>query len=140
MDEIRREEHLTTADIAGAAREREGERRREERPPSPREEPGRPVPIEREEERPTPLFAPEMTTELRERWTGVQASFVDEPRAAVEQADGLVADVIQRLAKTFASERQRLESQWDRGTDVSTEDLRVALQRYRSFFDRLLNL
>jgi hypothetical protein len=65
--------------------------------------------------------------------------FVDEPRRAVEQADALVADLMQRLASVFSDERKSLEGQWDRGDDVSTEDLRVALQRYRSFFDRLLS-
>jgi hypothetical protein len=64
---------------------------------------------------------------------------VDEPRRTVEQADELVAQVMQRLAESFASERERLEGQWGRGEDVSTEDLRVALQRYRSFFQRLLS-
>jgi hypothetical protein len=68
----------------------------------------------------------------------VQTAFVDEPRHAVEEADKLVATVMQRLADGFAGERANLEKQWDRGDNVSTEDLRVALQRYRSFFDRLL--
>jgi hypothetical protein len=75
---------------------------------------------------------------FRHRWEGIQAGFVDEPRAAVEQADALVAELMQRLAETFSNERKSLEGQWDRGEDVSTEDLRVALTRYRSFFDRLL--
>ena len=68
----------------------------------------------------------------------VQTAFVDEPRRAVEQADGLVAAAMKRLAEVFAEERSGLEKQWDRGDNVSTEDLRVALQRYRSFFHRLL--
>ena len=75
---------------------------------------------------------------FRRRWEGIQAGFVDEPRAAVEQADALVAELMRRLAETFSNERKSLEGQWDRGEDVSTEDLRVALTRYRSFFDRLL--
>ena len=78
--------------------------------------------------------------DLRSRWTDVQAGFVDEPRKSVEQADALVADVMKRLAETFASERSKLEGQWSRGDNVSTEDLRVALQHYRAFFDRLLSL
>jgi hypothetical protein len=73
-----------------------------------------------------------------ERWEEIQTSFVDEPRTSVEAADQLVAEVMQRLAESFARERSDLEQQWDRGEDVSTEDLRVALQRYRSFFQRLL--
>lgn len=76
---------------------------------------------------------------MRERWTEIQAAFVDEPRKAVEGADNLVAETMKRLAETFAEERSRLEGQWDRGDKVSTEDLRLALQRYRSFFDRLLS-
>jgi len=67
-------------------------------------------------------------------------SFVDEPRRAVEQADNLVAVTMKRLAEMFAEERARLEGQWDRGDNVSTEDLRLALRRYRSFFGRLLSM
>ena len=72
------------------------------------------------------------------QWTKIQAAFVDEPRKAVEQADKLVAEIIQHLAKSFADERKKLEGQWSRGDQVSTEDLRVALQRYRQFFQSLL--
>jgi hypothetical protein len=85
-----------------------------------------------------PLFADDAAGELKERWTDIQAGFVDEPRASVERADALVAEVMQRLADSFATEREALERQWSRGDDASTEDLRVALRRYRSFFDRLL--
>jgi hypothetical protein len=85
-----------------------------------------------------PLLDDEETGTFRERWHTVQTGFVDEPRTAVEQADALVAELMQRLAETFSQEREQLESQWSRGEDVSTEDLRVALQRYRSFFERLL--
>ena len=85
-----------------------------------------------------PLFPPDAAGQLQDRWQQVQASFVDEPRQAVQQADELVAGAIKRLAQTFADERSQLERQWDRGDEVSTEDLRVALQKYRSFFGRLL--
>jgi hypothetical protein len=68
----------------------------------------------------------------------VQTHFVDGPREAVQDADALVAELMQHLATTFAEERASLERQWTEGQDVSTEDLRVALKRYRSFFDRLL--
>jgi hypothetical protein len=84
------------------------------------------------------LFEKEETPGLRARWTDIQAGFVDEPRRAVESADALVADIMKRLSDTFARERSNLEQQWNRGENASTEDLRVALQRYRSFFDRLL--
>jgi len=87
-----------------------------------------------------PLFPANELEELRNRWSGVQTAFVDEPRRAVEQADGLVASAMKRLAEVFAEERSRLEQQWDRGDNVSTEDLRIALQRYRSFFHRLLSI
>ena len=87
-----------------------------------------------------PLFPENEATTFRSRWTEIQAAFVDEPRRAVEQGDALVADVIKRLAGSFADERSKLEGQWGRGDDVSTEDLRVALQRYRAFFDRLLSV
>ena len=85
-----------------------------------------------------PLLAGEDVDRFRERWESIQVGFVDEPRTSVEQADGLVDELMQRLAETFARERDELESQWSRGDDVSTENLRVALQRYRSFFERLL--
>jgi hypothetical protein len=88
----------------------------------------------------SPLFPAGEATSFRARWSEVQTGFVDEPRHAVEQADGLVAEMMQRLAQVFADERGRLEEQWSRGDDISTEDLRVALQRYRSFFDRLLSV
>jgi len=87
-----------------------------------------------------PLFPEKDAVDLRKRWSEVQAGFVDEPRRAVESADSLVADVMKRLAEGFANERANLERQWDRGDNVTTEDLRVALQRYRSFFDRLLSV
>ncbi len=87
-----------------------------------------------------PLFPNAEAEKFRNRWLDLQAGFVDEPRAAVKNADGLVAEVIQRLAQSFADERSGLERQWDSGEEVSTEDLRVALRRYRSFFDRLLSV
>jgi hypothetical protein len=85
-----------------------------------------------------PLLPEVEAAKLRSSWDSIQAGFVDEPRRAVEDADHLVARAMQRLAEMFAEERSGLESQWDRGDDVSTEDLRIALQRYRAFFGRLL--
>jgi hypothetical protein len=152
---IRKDNQLTTADLAG---------RREETRPVPADvrdidEPNRPRlvrhenAVETKEQKtagtpaapaqdvntPTPLFSQSDIGDLRGRWSNVQASFVDEPRHAVEEGDKLVAAVMQRLAEGFANERSKLEKQRDGGQNVSTEDLRVALQRYRSFFDRLLN-
>ena len=92
------------------------------------------------EEAAATLFPENEANDFRTRWTDIQTGFVDEPRRAVEQADALVAEVIKRLANSFAEERSKLEGQWGRGDDVSTEDLRLALRRYRSFFDRLLNV
>ncbi len=153
---LRKDNQLTTADLAG---------RKEETRPSSREireidESTRPrlvrnenavetteqkiaarapTPAAHDVNTPTPLFSQSDVEDLRGRWSNVQASFVDEPRRAVEEGDKLVATVMQRLAEGFANERAKLEKQWDGGDAVSTEDLRVALQRYRSFFDRLLN-
>jgi len=91
-------------------------------------------------ERPAQLLPDNEVSDLRSRWTQVQTGFVDEPRRAVQDADALVAGAMKRLAEVFANERSQLEGQWDRGDDVSTEDLRIALQRYRTFFDRLLSI
>lgn len=85
-----------------------------------------------------PLFPEDELHNYRARWDQVQTSFVDEPRQAVEQADSLVANVVKRIAEQFSAERAKLEGQWAQGDNVSTEDLRQALRRYRSFFDRLL--
>jgi hypothetical protein len=85
------------------------------------------------------LLPAEMDATFQQRWKEIQTRFVDEPRGAVEDADGLVANLMQQLAEGFAKERERLEAQWGRGEDISTEDLRVALQRYRTFFQRLLS-
>ena len=87
-----------------------------------------------------PLFPNNELETFGSRWKEVQNAFVDEPRKAVEEADGLVASAMKRLAEVFAEERSKLEQQWDRGDSVSTEDLRIALQRYRTFFQRLLSV
>jgi hypothetical protein len=87
-----------------------------------------------------PLFSGSEANDLRGKWDAIQVGFVDEPRRAVEQADTLVAGTMKRLAEIFAEERNKLESHWDKGENVTTEDLRLALQRYRSFFSRLLSV
>ena len=92
------------------------------------------------DEQAAPLFSSDEAKDFRARWDAIQASFVDEPRQVVEQADTLVALAMKRLAEMFAAERTKLEGQWDRGDNVSTEDLRLALRRYRSFFGRLLSV
>ena len=127
----RREHQLSTADFATAATNKAPvERERVDRADTER----------REAERHQALFPGSEAQGFQGRWGEIQASFVDEPRRSVEQADGLVAEVMQRLAQVFADERGRLEKQWDRGEDTDTEALRLALRRYRSFFERLLSL
>jgi len=91
-------------------------------------------------ERPIVLFPDEEGRGFRTRWDAVQTGFVDKPREAVEQADGLVAEVMKRLTDVFAEERTNLEHQWGQGKEATTEDLRLALRRYRSFFERLLQV
>ncbi len=86
----------------------------------------------------TALFNDKESHDFRSRWDDIQIHFVDDPRKATEDADHLVAETMQRLAQIFSEERKNMENQWSRGENVSTEDLRLALQRYRSFFNRLL--
>jgi hypothetical protein len=151
MNELLKEEKLTTADIVNRPRT---EPAAQAAPASqampytaadtaantgvdPRN--GQPAAIAvRHDQQPNPLFPQDELHNFRSRWDQVQTSFVDEPRTAVEQADSLVASVVQRIAEQFAAEREQLEKQWDRGENVNTEDLRQALKRYRAFFDRLL--
>jgi hypothetical protein len=84
------------------------------------------------------LFAEDELSRLRSRWDDVQAGFVDDPRECVQKADGLVSDVVDQLTAGFSEARSQLESQWARGEEASTEDLRLALKRYREFFERML--
>ena len=151
----RTDEELTTADLAKGTRPTE---HRTAEAPGPRpvapesrpaDAPGlKPVAPERnvaeraatQADDSTPLFPAGELDGLRTRWKEIQTAFVDEPRKAVEEADGLVAQAMKRIAEVFAEERSKLEGQWDRGDNVSTEDLRVALQRYRTFFHRLLSI
>jgi hypothetical protein len=115
--EERRENHLSTADLASTMTANQSA-----------------------QESNVPLFAQNDAQDFRARWEKIQIGFVDEPRKAVEQADELVASAIKRLAEVFAAERNKLEGEWDKSDNVSTEDLRIALRRYRSFFDRLLSV
>lgn len=89
-------------------------------------------------EEPSPLLSESETQDFRSRWNNIQTGFVDEPHNAVKSADELVAEIMQRLAQSFSDQRSNLEKQWERSDEVSTEELRLALRRYRSFFDRLL--
>jgi hypothetical protein len=116
----------------GARDERSGQEERmlDKAPPAP--------PMDETEGVTEPLFPLQAVQDYRARWQSIQVRFVDQPKDSVQQADGLVAEVVRELAEGFSSARAGLESQWDRGEDVSTEDLRQALRRYRSFFERLL--
>ena len=138
MAELNRskEEGLTTAELASYGIP-------QKQPDGPKLVKGQePVTLDRVAAVPDPvsLFLESDMGDFRWQWSKIQTGFVDEPRRTVEDADKLVASVMQRLADGFANERSGLEKQWDRGDNVSTEDLRVALQRYRSIFDRLLKL
>jgi len=99
-----------------------------------------PVGKTHDEEQATPLFSEQESRDLFAKWDALQVGFIDEPRRAVEQADHLVATAMKRTAEVFAEERSKLERQWDRGDNVSTEDLRIAMRRYRSFFRRMLSV
>jgi len=88
-----------------------------------------------------PLFENDEADEFRSRWLNIQSRFVDDPSASVKEADELVATVIKSITKSFADRRMFLENQWKNGeNNISTEDMRVAIKRYRSFFNRLLSL
>jgi len=126
------QDQLSTADLAGTTRERPEDRLDNETIAQRGAATG---PASH-----APLFPGSQSEAFRNRWTTIQSGFVDEPRRAVENADSLIAEVMKALATSFADERKQLEQQWDRGADVSTEDLRLGLQRYRSFFDRLLSV
>jgi hypothetical protein len=140
VQDPRDERNLSTAGIA-AERPR-GPQLVEEERVAQRDEGRQPESLREEEhqEYPAALFAENDVRDMRSRWDKIQAGFVDEPRQVVKQADELVAFAIKRIAEQFANERSQLEQQWDRGDNVSTEDLRLALRRYRTFFDRLLSV
>ncbi|MFD4924673.1 hypothetical protein ACFWNE_25675 [Streptomyces goshikiensis] len=86
-----------------------------------------------------PLLGAPDAEGYRKAWSEIQGRFVDDPQEAVRSADALVAEVMQTLARTFSARKQGLEGQWGQGGQVATEELRLALQQYRSFFNRLLN-
>jgi hypothetical protein len=149
MSDVRKDKNLTTADLAGMGQPAKTRPpagapapREYSEPPRPRAEEAKakPGPAGRPAGEPHPLFPGNETGRFRSEWDTIQLGFVDEPRKSVEKADSLVANVMKRLAEVFADERKKLEGQWDRGENVDTEDLRVALQRYRTFFDRLLSV
>ena len=160
-----RKKDLSTADVASASHERARERDRDrEAVGGPRpvdHDPTRMPPRTEEEARRSefdrprhmagqhersedtdlpPLFETSDRDDLHKQWENIQTRFVDDPRHSVEEADHLVAATVQRLAESFARQREQLENQWSRTGDVSTEDLRIAMRRYRAFFERMLTL
>jgi len=123
---ITQDENTTTADLLSHTARPEAAPKPELQPPTPSAE--------------EVLFGRSDADSFRQRWNDIQTSFVDEPKPSVERADQLVASVIQKLTEVFAAERSKLEKDWHNGGEASTEDLRQALRRYRSFFDRLLSI
>ena len=139
---------VSTADLAAA-----GERGPQPAPPptqtadvgvqprqAPEPAPAGDAPAEQRDVEQTPVMSDDAAREYRARWQETQADFVDDPPSAVAKADALVAEVMKRVAEEFGNERNGLERQWNEGGQASTEDLRLAFQRYRSFFSRLLSL
>jgi hypothetical protein len=136
---------LTTADLAAAGRHTaddalDAEADAEHREDQNTRQDERNFEASRATERLEPLFPPEMAERYRSRWAAVQSGFVDDPRRAAAQGDELVAEVMKNLADSFARERAQLEQQLSQSGESATETLRVALRRYRSFFERLLSL
>ena len=134
-----KEKDLTTSDLATAAETRTAQRE-VDRDVNERATENRNAEVITEDEQLAPLFSPDAAKEFRSRWDAIQSSFVDDPKRAVRQGDELVAQVMKSLAETFSNERVKLEGQLDQRDKASTENLRVALRRYRSFFERLLSL
>ena len=131
------EKSLTTADLAATA---EAPSSRREVSPELIEPVTEDSPARSQDEQLAPLFLPDAAKSFRARWDAVQIGFVDDPKQAVRKADELVAQVMKSLAETFSNERAELEGQVEQTEQASTENLRVALRRYRSFFQRLLSL
>ena len=151
-DQATSESDISTSDLAAAATKRSRTSDSPQRPSDPSTSqaaiitpaPGNVSPtasvpnIGQQDGNQGPLFSGDETNHLRSEWDAIQGQFVDEPRRAVQEADQLVAKTMKRLAEIFADERKNMEHQWEAGDSVSTEDLRIALRRYRSFFGRLL--
>ena len=134
-----KERSLTTADLAAAAELPTAQREivRELEPPPVIA--NQTIDAKKEGGQLAPLFLPDVAKDFRSHWDAIQSSFVDDPRQAVQHGDELVAQVMKNLAETFSRERAKLEGQVNATDKTSTEDLRVALRRYRSFFERLLS-
>jgi hypothetical protein len=138
--EMAQDRTVTTEQIAAAGRPSTDRTTPGQYPPDDRQQPapGTRVGLQASGQAHAQLLEGDEMQSMLAQWKDIQAEFVDEPRKAVQDADALVADLMQRLARMFASERDQLESRWSGGGEVSTEDLREGLRRYRSFFERLL--
>ncbi len=132
MDKPADKQAVSTADLAKA-----GVRQTQVNPVAGLAEPGKQAQVPDAQ---VSLLPSNELDQFRGCWQSIQTGFVDEPKKSVQDADALVASLMKRLAETFADERSKLEDQWNQGDNVSTEDLRLALRRYRSFFDRLLSV
>jgi hypothetical protein len=136
LDEDRgSDQNLSTADLASASAQPETTNTPADTSADARPDAGRRGTGDGDEA--PPLIDEEKVTGFRDRWQNVQTGFVDDPQQAVREADELVAAVISALATTFAEHKSELEGQWQQG-EPATEELRIALRRYRSFFDQLL--
>ena len=138
MNEATNEKNLTTADLVAAAKA--PNEKRDPRAASPEPAASRDAVGAEEREQLVELFPQDLAQDFRSRWDAVQIGFVDDPKQSVQKADELVAQVMSSLAETFAKERSELEAYVSGTETASTENLRVALRRYRSFFERLLSL
>ncbi len=137
LDRELEEKKLATADLAATAEITTGS------PNAPRDakrDQNQYPDVTTEDKQLAALFLPDAAKEFHSRWDAVQRSFVDDPRQAVRQADELVTQVMKSLAEAFSNERTKLEGQVDQTDKASTENFRMALRRYRSFFERLLSL
>ena len=143
MNHATEERPLTTADVAAATdvTQRAPTTQPEQAREAPESSSDRDLRVDREDERQlAPLFTPKAAEDFRSHWDAIQIGFVDDPKMAVRSADELVAQVMKSLAETFSKERSQLEAHFKETEDTSTENLRIALCRYRSLFKRLLSL
>ena len=139
-DSNERSRRLTTEELAAAPARRQQGTEAMAHPAEDRDSEVRSEASNAREAELSPLFSDEEERNFRNRWKDIQTGFVDEPQRSVEQADELIAKLLQRLAESFSEQRSHLEQQWEKSDSASTEDLRLALRRYRSFFDRLLSI
>jgi hypothetical protein len=138
--EVSQNKKLITKDMARVDRDNGDVQLLKDRESPPRDQVGLTHANRLEGEELNPLLSTDEEKDFRSRWQNIQIGFVDEPRQAVQQADELVAEIMQDLAQSFSVQRSHLESQWEHSDKISTEELRMALRRYRSFFDRLLSI